>query len=179
MLPRKLSKCPMCRYSLAGLPARHQCPECGFPYDERMSIRAYDLKRNLIGLGGLFAWFLFCFGSLAYKHGIASVPTIAYTAFLVFPVLGPYFYRNRRRNKIISWPDGFQFIRKSVPSRVYAWSEIKSFRRSLINGWVYIALHDEPEERLFGKNFFGTHKKAARFVKEANELREEYVGSGH
>jgi hypothetical protein len=29
-----LTKCPICRYDLTGLPASHRCPECGFEYDE-------------------------------------------------------------------------------------------------------------------------------------------------
>lgn len=29
-----LTKCPVCRYDLTGLPAHHRCPECGFEYDE-------------------------------------------------------------------------------------------------------------------------------------------------
>lgn len=31
---RSLDSCPVCNYSLRGLPARHRCPECGFEYDE-------------------------------------------------------------------------------------------------------------------------------------------------
>ena len=31
-----LTKCPICRYDLTGLPANHRCPECGFEYDETM-----------------------------------------------------------------------------------------------------------------------------------------------
>lgn len=33
-----LTECPECRYSLAGLPANHRCPECGFEYDVTMEI---------------------------------------------------------------------------------------------------------------------------------------------
>ena len=31
------TKCPICGYSLDGLPARHSCPECGFDYDKSMT----------------------------------------------------------------------------------------------------------------------------------------------
>ena len=33
-----IERCPVCRYSLQGLPAVHRCPECGFVYDESMTI---------------------------------------------------------------------------------------------------------------------------------------------
>lgn len=32
--PSGLHRCPMCDYDLTGLPAAHQCPECGFQYDD-------------------------------------------------------------------------------------------------------------------------------------------------
>ena len=33
----RLTTCPKCRYSLAGLPAVHACPECGFEFDATMT----------------------------------------------------------------------------------------------------------------------------------------------
>ena len=173
-----LSKCPLCQYSLAGLPPRHQCPECGFAYDDRMSIRRLDLKRGLVVTGIIVAVYLLQIGFMALGRGIAFVPAITYFALAFFLVYGMYLYRNRRRNKIITWPDGFQFIKKGVPSPVYPWNEIKSLRKSVIDGWVFLSLHDGTEQRLFSPTFFGTHKRAARFVKEINELREEYVRRG-
>lgn len=32
--PPTLTHCPVCRYSLTGLPRNHRCPECGFEYDQ-------------------------------------------------------------------------------------------------------------------------------------------------
>ncbi len=34
----QITKCPICRYDLTGLPKNHRCPECGFEYDETMRV---------------------------------------------------------------------------------------------------------------------------------------------
>lgn len=44
--PGMITLCPMCRYSLHGLPAKHTCPECGFRYDRN----AYTASRPRVGL---------------------------------------------------------------------------------------------------------------------------------
>jgi hypothetical protein len=53
-----LTQCPMCAYSLTGLPENHVCPECGFAYDETMRIwravkwfRVLYAGQLIIGLG--------------------------------------------------------------------------------------------------------------------------------
>jgi len=35
---KPITKCPVCRYDLAGLPKNHRCPECGFENDETMQV---------------------------------------------------------------------------------------------------------------------------------------------
>ncbi len=50
--------CPMCNYSLAGLPRDYQCPECGFLYDQSMRIwrgRSVWVYALLAGSGAIFA----------------------------------------------------------------------------------------------------------------------------
>ncbi len=44
-----LESCPQCDYSLRGLPANHNCPECGLAYDEYSAIwRQRPRKRELV-----------------------------------------------------------------------------------------------------------------------------------
>jgi len=33
-----ITKCPVCRNDLTGLPKNHRCPECGFEYEETMRV---------------------------------------------------------------------------------------------------------------------------------------------
>ncbi len=35
---KPLTRCPVCRYDLRGLPAEHRCPECGMAYDSTVQI---------------------------------------------------------------------------------------------------------------------------------------------
>lgn len=52
-----ITKCPMCRYNLSGLPKSHQCPECGFEYDETMRIWDTTKTHWISLLGEFFEWF--------------------------------------------------------------------------------------------------------------------------
>jgi len=45
-----IDRCPVCRYSLQGLPSAHHCPECGFEYDEHTRVWRPKRIRALRGL---------------------------------------------------------------------------------------------------------------------------------
>jgi hypothetical protein len=47
-----ITRCPVCRYDLTGLPAKHRCPECGFIYDATTRIWRYADPLLPAALGG-------------------------------------------------------------------------------------------------------------------------------
>lgn len=55
-----ITKCPVCRYDLTGLPKNHRCPECGFEYNETMMVwltRASGWTKWYVPCFMIFFWF--------------------------------------------------------------------------------------------------------------------------
>lgn len=48
--PPPLDRCPVCRYSLQGLPSAYRCPECGLEYDEQTRVWRPTSFRTFAGL---------------------------------------------------------------------------------------------------------------------------------
>jgi len=88
-----LTHCPQCGYDLAGLPRRHNCPECGFAYDESMFVvvpfdrpgaeASFDFLDLVIGLI-LFVVFAAFAGAIGLAFRRAS--GMGCLVFLLLPV---------------------------------------------------------------------------------------------
>lgn len=84
-MPRvNLDTCPVCRYDLRGLPARHQCPECGFAYDERTLVWQPHVRRRA------YLWVPLCVtlvtGLLTRGHRLLRLHSVSATDLAVFVV---------------------------------------------------------------------------------------------
>ncbi len=163
---KELTRCPLCAYSLTGLPDRHACPECGFLYDKRMVVEVGSFLSPVSRI--LFAgMFLGCCVSVcvAYFRGNpeSMIPALAGS---LGPLLGfaGYVWLRRGNNKIILSEDCIQVIRKGKPSPVYFWDEIESVERSNVDGFAIVYLRDGNTARLFGERFFGSHRRTREFV---------------
>ena len=173
---QELTTCPVCAYSLMGLPDRHACPECGFSYDKRMLVETVNLKKQL-SLAIAFSLFalpmLGLWGWMTYISGVAR--GFGFLVFLCFPIGGwyGYFWRRRHNNKIIVWDAGIQVIRKGKPGPVHSWDGIESVERSSVNGCAIVYLRDGSTARLFGERFFGSHRKTGEFVSRLRRCQDE------
>lgn len=71
-----LERCPMCRYSLQGLPSAYRCPECGFEYDEYTRLWRRSIGGSLSGgpAAILFILLLICITQIVspYKTWVAE-----------------------------------------------------------------------------------------------------------
>lgn len=70
-----LASCPVCKYSLQGLPAAHRCPECGFEYNEQTVVfkPSTPWKTCVSLLGTQFFIFYFVgFNAMAMAYRIAG-----------------------------------------------------------------------------------------------------------
>ena len=171
-----LARCPLCNYSLNGLPDQHKCPECGFSYAKRMEVLMLALRTQVFWLVAWTLVFLGLAAFFAYSRGLASIPMIMYAMILFYPLYGFYLWRKREQNKILLWQDGLQVIRRSKPSPVYSWQDIRVAEQSFVGGHAVLQMRDGDRIALFGRKFFGSHRRTGDFVKSINNRRSESVG---
>lgn len=80
-----LANCPVCNYSLQGLPASHRCPECGFEYDEQTVVfkpkTPWKTCASLLG-SEFFVFYFIGVNAMSTAYRMAG--PIASTGILVF-----------------------------------------------------------------------------------------------
>lgn len=117
-----LVRCPICAYSLYGLPDRHRCPECGFDYDQGMEVieQSATLAVIFVGCLAMAAVGTFLMWPIRLRGlGIVFAPIgVVYMVWYVARFFTGY------RNKVVIGPDGIWLIqRRRVRSR-FAWNQI-------------------------------------------------------
>ena len=169
-----LIRCPLCNYSLVGLPEQHKCPECGFSYDKRMEVLTPASRTQVFGIIFLTLVFLSQAAFFGWRGGLASIPLIAYATILFGPLFGFYLWRKRRRDKILLSLDGLQVIKKSQSGPLHLWQDIRLAKQSFVNGDAILLMQDGDRITLFGKGFFGSHKRTSDFVEKLNIRRAKF-----
>lgn len=127
-----LDRCPVCRYSLQGLPRKHRCPECGFEYDEETRVWR---PRSFWKFGGIM---LFVLGvQLPQAMGRISRRSPSQPLFwlnaglgLLFAgMLGWLIWMYFKRPFIAVGPTGITVKLDSSVPKVYPWNQIVEVKR--------------------------------------------------
>ncbi len=120
-----LGKCPQCDYPLTGLPANHNCPECGLPYDQRSEF--YSFKRPVVTLAACLVAAGVCVlpyleNAGAPVFGVTGRTGLALAATLhggLLVVIGWTAFRACRRQFAAVLPDGLYLrLRKRRPEMI-------------------------------------------------------------
>lgn len=125
-----ITECPVCRYSLDGLPRNYHCPECGFEYEETMRVWVARTSRIfkilLFGVGPVLG--VICVIIFLYHGKRAPVFLLLQLSFqsLIFAFL----YRNKMSGFVVVGAKGITFKCGRRPTVLRPWTDVQ-FRDSI------------------------------------------------
>lgn len=144
-----ITECPICHYSLEGLPRDHQCPECGLKYDQRSRVwfgrdRWFHQLGMIVGVALLLGLFMnlltrprpFSWWRIGYYVGlmvyglVMAISNIRKLRHRPFVIVGATDVRTRSQSRDV----------KSIPL-----SELRVGRGS-VRSYVFRADDPEPIE---------------------------------
>lgn len=172
----RLKCCPECNYDLRGLPHAHNCPECGFEYDENI----FDLQVWLAGSSASRRFDSLAYLVLAMAFGwlfifrrawiLSQFPLVMIAGFLGVGVAGllNHFFSRRRKHgnvKVLCTPDGLS-LRFGSRRLFHPWSglDLLRVRRAAGGKWRFGFVYRWPR-RFFAEGpcflICGTNREAA------------------
>lgn len=144
-----LSACPRCNYDLRGLPADHQCPECGLKYDAESE--AFRIPRRRWRTIGECCWALFgvtYFPWIVWRTGNALGVLFTVLMILLFSIFAASLLWLRRRAHlrggyvVAVLPEGVFF--RHLRERMFAYSDfVTVLSRPRLRHAVLAKLPDE------------------------------------
>jgi len=159
-----ISTCPICSYSLSGLPDEHKCPECGFEYErdaffieqERLGLRLFAIASAALCVGVLVAWRL---GRIGF---MAVAPFAMLLVGSLFRVATP------RRGFIVSRRE-LQFVRNGRLDQGFPMANIRGAEYSWITGEVAVTAHDGTVPLRIPRGFIWSTKRAKSLAAAIND----------
>ncbi len=132
-----LSRCPLCGYSLFGLPDHHKCPECGFGYERDAVL--FSQRR--------WPWAVMCIangmmllGGIIIQPGWRGVPS-PWVAVGAMGVLGCAWRLRESKKFVLVSKKWLRLIGVSEPEQRYPTEAIACATWSRVDGMVEVLAH--------------------------------------
>jgi hypothetical protein len=167
----KLETCPVCGYSLQGLPDRHHCPECGFAYDRNTQVFR-QANRTLIlevtvGIIGLMVSVL----GLVALDAVASI--MAILIFTVWVCAAGRRLLTGERNMAVLSQAGVTITEPGKEQQHIPWRDMGRIHQSSINGTVHFENRQGRKLLSLPSEFLGAQRRTRQFVQSAKLWHEE------
>lgn len=169
--------CPVCRYTLHGLPSTHRCPECGFEYDPYTSVfRLYDWQTGyaattacvLIGIA-------LAADSLPRSWSLRSALPALIAGGLSCLVVGAVAVRYLRRpTLLIMNAAGITWYSARRIERFIAWSEFDHARYNMLRQRVEFVDQQGQSIQTCKWKDLGHRLVAPRCLARLNDLKKVY-----
>lgn len=168
-----LQQCPVCEYSLEGLPDRHRCPECGFAYDRRMQVIRQSSRVAVFFL--VFG----CVGILACVEPLLTGQAIRWShlgvlcSYVIF-IAGSTHVLAGRLNKVILSLDGVELLEHGGEAKSYSWDEVEKVEWNVHGGGATFRGRDGGKVGSVAYEFLGSKKRVHQFIAAANRWKGEH-----
>ena len=169
-----ISMCPICAYSLLGLPDDHRCPECGFEFQRDTIV--VEQARVAIRSGAIVNPILFGAAVIGWLMGRIVLPLVGLFATLLAVSL--WRLRTPKMVFLVSSRE-LQLLRRGRVWARYPMTNIRDAEYSWITGEVTVmACNGPPVAVRIPYGFLLSGKRAKRLVCAINEYARGGKGVG-
>ena len=174
------TRCPRCAYSLAGLPAEHRCPECGYDYDPYATViisPKIDVAQRRIGAGLIVLCLVVIGGSSTRGRGADYLALFA-LANVLYGIYRIIRERGQPNIRLLVNRTGIEIHRKGTFERLIPWDTIRHARFGFLTGRVN--LYDGEGRRVTSitAKTFDKRRKARECAHAINALARHYINDG-
>lgn len=162
-----IAACPVCYYSLEGLPDTHNCPECGFAYQRDATL--IEQARLVWKVIGVISAVTFALALLGWRLGYMLLPSLLISGSLLGASL--WRLRSKRRVFLVSNDDLRVLVGGELDS-CYPLADIESARLDRVTGCVILTRVDGTLALRIPQSDLWSWQRARRLTAAINQRRE-------